>query len=244
MFGASYFFEFKGAHQPFAGNGVVVGFDADSGDSVDASSTLEEIKSKVKFLSLEEIKRKYRGASMKTASYYTSQIDKVANEIRSLVTAGELSREDGYALELGLDEVSDEIEKEAELVSPFSSDNKQASTKLQKPASYYTSQIDKVANEIRSLVTAGELSPEDGYALELGLDEVSDEIEKEASALEHDADEKYMADFGKEPGAREVDSDEPYMKGFGIRGQDAFLEMKSAKKLDARKLAKKRNAVK
>jgi hypothetical protein len=182
---------------------------------------------------------KYKGDSMKTASYYTSQIDKIANEIRELVVAGELSPEQGYALELGLDEVSDEIEKEESSVSP--SDNKQASTVLKKPASYYTSQIDKIANEIRELVVAGELTREDGYAFELGLDEVSDEIEKEASALEHDADEKYMAHFGEEPGALEVNADEPYMQEFGIKGQDAFLEMKTAKGLDARKLAQKRN---
>lgn len=59
LFGAQNFFEFKGAHQPFAGNGVVVGSDLDSGDSIDVHSSLNEIKSKVKFLSLQDVRSKY-----------------------------------------------------------------------------------------------------------------------------------------------------------------------------------------
>jgi polyhydroxyalkanoate synthesis regulator phasin len=50
---------------------------------------------------------------MKTATYYTEKLDKIANEIRELVAAGELSSEEGFELEHALDEVSDEIEKEA-----------------------------------------------------------------------------------------------------------------------------------
>lgn len=59
LFGAKHFFEFKGAHQPFAGNGVVVGTDLDSGETTDVQSSLNDIKSKVKFLSLNEIREKY-----------------------------------------------------------------------------------------------------------------------------------------------------------------------------------------
>lgn len=58
-----HFFEFDGAHQPFAGSAVVVGANHKNGDSVDAASTLAEIKSKVKFVSLEEVRRKYRQSS-------------------------------------------------------------------------------------------------------------------------------------------------------------------------------------
>jgi hypothetical protein len=53
------FFEFQGALQPFAGSAVVVGTNHRTGDSVDASSSLQDIKSKVKFVSLAEVRRKY-----------------------------------------------------------------------------------------------------------------------------------------------------------------------------------------
>ena len=40
-----------GAHQPFAGVGVVVGLNVNTGGSVDAKSTIDELKAKVKFMS-------------------------------------------------------------------------------------------------------------------------------------------------------------------------------------------------
>jgi len=114
---------------------------------------------------------------------------------------------------------------------------------MKRTASYYTSKLDKIANEIRALVVAGELSPEQGYELEYSLDEISDDIEKEASALEHEADEEYMEGFGNDPATIEADKDEEYMEEFSNKGQNAFEEMKSASnKLDARKLAQKRKA--
>lgn len=119
---------------------------------------------------------------------------------------------------------------------------------MKRTASYYTNKIDKIANEIRKLVVAGEISSEQGYELEYALDEISDEIEKQASALEHDSDEAYMADFGKDPAAKEHDADEPYMKEVHNGGQNIMSdahakgEFDPSKKasLDARKLAAKR----
>jgi hypothetical protein len=50
------FFEFEGAHQPFAGNGLVLGLDDETGESRDVQSTLEEIKSKVTFKNIFQIR--------------------------------------------------------------------------------------------------------------------------------------------------------------------------------------------
>lgn len=49
-----YFFTYKGAHQPFAGNGLVVGVDED-GETVDCIITLEEIEQNVEFLSRADV---------------------------------------------------------------------------------------------------------------------------------------------------------------------------------------------
>lgn len=46
-----HFFEYKGAHQPFAGNGLIVGTD-DDGESVDAKTDIEEVRKNVRFLSI------------------------------------------------------------------------------------------------------------------------------------------------------------------------------------------------
>ncbi len=40
-----------GAHQPFAGVGVVVGLNINTGESVDAKSTIDELKAMVEFMS-------------------------------------------------------------------------------------------------------------------------------------------------------------------------------------------------
>lgn len=111
---------------------------------------------------------------------------------------------------------------------------------MKRTASYYTSKIDKIANEIRNMVVAGELSPEQGYELEYALDEVSDELEKHASALEHDADEEFMKEFGNDPAAKEHDADEKYMKDFHNGGQNVVSESLKKASLDASKLAAKR----
>jgi hypothetical protein len=53
------FFEIAGGHQPFAGNGVVAGLESGSGKTKAAESSLSEIKSKVTFCSLRELKKRY-----------------------------------------------------------------------------------------------------------------------------------------------------------------------------------------
>ena len=50
-----HFFEINGGHQPFAGNGVVVGLDFKSGSTVGAKSSVENIRSLVKFLKVKDI---------------------------------------------------------------------------------------------------------------------------------------------------------------------------------------------
>jgi hypothetical protein len=49
-------FEVKGGHQPFVGNGIVCGFDPDSGDTIAAKSTIEEIRAAVTFKSLSQVR--------------------------------------------------------------------------------------------------------------------------------------------------------------------------------------------
>ena len=50
----SMFFTFKGAHQPFAGNGLIVGVD-DEGNSVSPNVTANDVRSKIKFHTLSEV---------------------------------------------------------------------------------------------------------------------------------------------------------------------------------------------
>jgi len=53
----SKFFSIEGGHQPFIGNGLVVGVDPMDGVSVDPCITVEEVRSKVKFHNMSEITR-------------------------------------------------------------------------------------------------------------------------------------------------------------------------------------------
>lgn len=46
--GTDIFFTFEGAHQPFAGNGLIMGTD-DEGESTDCKVDINEVKTKVKF---------------------------------------------------------------------------------------------------------------------------------------------------------------------------------------------------
>ena len=48
MNGTDVFFTFEGAHQPFAGNGLVMGCNS-KGESVDCKVDIDEVKNKVKF---------------------------------------------------------------------------------------------------------------------------------------------------------------------------------------------------
>lgn len=54
MNGPDVFFTYEGSHQPFAGNGLIMGCD-DMGESVDCKITLDEVKKKVNFYSHMEI---------------------------------------------------------------------------------------------------------------------------------------------------------------------------------------------
>lgn len=60
MYSPMHFFEIKGGHQPFAGNGVIAGYDFESGESTDAESAASQIRAMVTFLSVDEVRRKYR----------------------------------------------------------------------------------------------------------------------------------------------------------------------------------------
>jgi hypothetical protein len=53
------FFELEGAHQPFAGDGVLVGSTDDEGRDTEVKSTLEEIKALVSFTDVYELSRRY-----------------------------------------------------------------------------------------------------------------------------------------------------------------------------------------
>jgi len=48
MNGTDAFFTYEGAHQPFAGNGLIMGSD-ENGESVDCKTRIDEVKSKVEF---------------------------------------------------------------------------------------------------------------------------------------------------------------------------------------------------
>ena len=54
MNGPDVFFTYEGAHQPFAGNGLIMGSDR-NGESVDCKISLDEVKKKVNFYSHMEI---------------------------------------------------------------------------------------------------------------------------------------------------------------------------------------------
>lgn len=51
----SKFFRYKGYPQPICGNGLVLGINHHTGDSIDCSLSVEDIKSKVEFLCLAEV---------------------------------------------------------------------------------------------------------------------------------------------------------------------------------------------
>lgn len=122
---------------------------------------------------------------------------------------------------------------------------------MKKNAKYYTKKLDTVANDIHKLVMAKVITANDGFNLQMAIDEVSDFLEstRVARAIEHDADEKYMADFGEDPATKKQDADESYMKDFHNFGQNVmgdamkageFDPKKKSASLDAATLAEKR----
>jgi len=56
-----HFFEVKGAHQPFAGNGLVVGT-SDDGDTASTKMSVEDVRPFVSFTSIYELKARYANA--------------------------------------------------------------------------------------------------------------------------------------------------------------------------------------
>jgi len=49
------FFSYKNGHQPFAGNGLIIGTNMETGDNADVTVSLDEVKANIKFLSLNDI---------------------------------------------------------------------------------------------------------------------------------------------------------------------------------------------
>lgn len=66
-----FFFESDFGHQPFAGNGVIVGLNS-KGDSVDCKLTVEEVKKSIKFYSIEEIQERIRNKDINYNAYMTT----------------------------------------------------------------------------------------------------------------------------------------------------------------------------
>ncbi len=52
----SKFFQFGEGRQPIAGNGLILGYNQTNGDSIDTNLTIEEVKDKVKFLTLNQVR--------------------------------------------------------------------------------------------------------------------------------------------------------------------------------------------
>lgn len=93
-----------------------------------------------------------------------------------------------------------------------------------KTAKTITARLDKIADEVFKLAQNGKLEAKYAYNLEMLIDRVSDDIEKQAHKLEGDSDEKYMNDFGNDPATKEHDSDEKYMTDFHNGGQNIMSE--------------------
>ena len=51
----SKFFEWEGYPQPIVGNGLVMGFDPETGNSIDTTLTVDDVKRKVKFLTYRDV---------------------------------------------------------------------------------------------------------------------------------------------------------------------------------------------
>lgn len=72
-----HFFSYNGGHQPFAGNGLIVGVN-DEGESVDCDITLEEATENIMFLTEDELRAYYQdeqetGTSAEGSSYRGSE---------------------------------------------------------------------------------------------------------------------------------------------------------------------------
>ena len=52
----SKFFTYKGAHQPFAGNGLIVGINYENGETIDVSITADDVKNNITFHNIHEVR--------------------------------------------------------------------------------------------------------------------------------------------------------------------------------------------
>jgi hypothetical protein len=57
LYNATEFFYFEGAHQPFAGSGVIVGFDPEDGETISCHMTLEFARENITFMDWNEAAR-------------------------------------------------------------------------------------------------------------------------------------------------------------------------------------------
>ena len=55
------FFTYEGAHQPFAGNGIFCGFNLNNGKTVKCNLKIEEVRSKVRFMDLQTVRKMVMG---------------------------------------------------------------------------------------------------------------------------------------------------------------------------------------
>ena len=62
----TFWFTFEGAHQPFVGNGVIIGCNRETGDSVSTKIKPSDLakSGKIEFFTLQQIRNKILGASM------------------------------------------------------------------------------------------------------------------------------------------------------------------------------------
>ena len=60
LFTKDKFFNFEGAHQPFAGNGLILGIDHETGESINTTLSIEEVKAKVTFLTFAEVRTMFK----------------------------------------------------------------------------------------------------------------------------------------------------------------------------------------
>ncbi len=56
----SMFFMYKGYSQPLCGNGLILGIDHETGDSVDSTLSIELVRSNVKFMDIYEVQMRSR----------------------------------------------------------------------------------------------------------------------------------------------------------------------------------------
>ena len=54
--GGQDFFTYEGAHQPFVGNGIFCGINHKNGKTVKCTLTVEEVRSKVRFISFQTVR--------------------------------------------------------------------------------------------------------------------------------------------------------------------------------------------